>query len=116
MISDDSDDERGGCRQKRMIRPSRGIYALRFFELTVPDLVSLAKSKTTLQFIKEFNKTWIDDSVREDALILTFGRTRGLEPFGLTVMRLPGMSKEMVVDQRAKLRLAARQILNSFKK
>jgi len=117
MSSDESDGGEGrGGRQKMVVRQARPVYAQRYFALNVEDLVSLAKSKVNLQFIREFNDTWQDDSFKEDALILALGRTRGLEPFGITVMRLPGATHAMVIEQRKKLRIAVRTVLNSFKK
>jgi len=94
----------------------REVYKTSYFALAENDLVSMAKAKISVSFMRDFNARFEgDEETREDAMVLSLARLPGLEPFGLTVLRLPGATHQMAKDQQTKLRAAARRLLSSFK-
>ena len=124
-MSSGSDDEvvittggrrRSGKKEREgHVRPMRGMYGQHYYGLAVDDLLAVAKSKVTIKFMREFNRCFSGPAeARTDALVLALARNLGLEPFGLTCMRVPGATPAMLQEQQSKLRQAASMLATQF--
>ena len=113
-MGDESDT---GLKRTRARKGEKGgrTYTRNFFELGTEDLIQLAKSKVTSAFMKQFNKTFVGtDETRVDSLIHALAKLTGMDPFALSLRRVPGVSNDQLKEQYRKLREAAREVIETL--